>query len=134
MTFLRFVVSQKHSDSGVEGGLFGAAYTLCRSDDTTPMDRDALRELLAWFDENLTTPDRFNRTSSKGHYRRAPKGISWFRDTATEHLRRMRELTRLVEDNGHLVLTVEEQRIGYIVYEDDVQVVAEPFADTRTGS
>lgn len=26
-----------------------------------------------------------------------------------------------------------ETRIGYVVYEDDLQVVAEPFADTKTG-
>jgi hypothetical protein len=134
MTFLRFVVAKKHPASGVESGLFDAAYSLCRSDDTTLADRHALRELLAWFEENLATPDRFNRTSSKGHYRRAPKGISWFRDSATEHIRRMHELKRIVEDNGHFVVTVEEDKVGYVVYEDDTQVIAEPFADTRTGS
>jgi hypothetical protein len=26
-----------------------------------------------------------------------------------------------------------ETRVGYVVYEDDLQVVAEPFADTKTG-
>ncbi len=26
-----------------------------------------------------------------------------------------------------------EERIGHVVYEDDYQVVAEPFNDTRTG-
>jgi len=134
MTILRFVVSKKNSASGVDDGLFGAAHSLWRSDDTAPGDREALRALLAWFDTNLATPDRFNRTSSKGHYRRVPKGISWFRDSATEHIRRMRELKRIVEENGHLVSTIEEEKIGYVVYEDDAQVVAEPFADTRTGS
>jgi len=134
MTFLRFVVSKKNSASGVEDGLFGVAYALCRGDDATPEDRDALRALLAWFDTNLATPERFNRTSSKGHYRRAPKGISWFRDSASEHIRRMRELKRILEENGHLVSTIEEEKIGYVVYEDEAQVVAEPFADTRTGS
>ena len=133
MTFLRFVVSQKDSDSGVEGGLFGAAYSLWRSDDTSTADRTTLREILDWFSENLATPERFNRTSSKGYYRRAPRGISWFRDSATDHLAKMHELKRIVEVNGYVVSVVQEEKIGYVVHEDEVQVVAEPFADTRTG-
>ncbi len=28
---------------------------------------------------------------------------------------------------------IPEARVGYIIYEDDYQVVAEPFADTQTG-
>jgi len=45
----------------------------------------------------------------------------------------MFELKRVMEANGHSVHVVRENRVGYIVYEDDVQVIAEPFADTRTG-
>jgi hypothetical protein len=35
--------------------------------------------------------------------------------------------------NGYSVALIREERVGYIVYQDDVQVIAEPFADTRTG-
>jgi len=28
---------------------------------------------------------------------------------------------------------LDEERPGYVVYEDEHQVIAEPFADTRTG-
>jgi hypothetical protein len=28
---------------------------------------------------------------------------------------------------------LSETRVGYLIYEDDFQVVAEPFADTQTG-
>jgi len=134
MKFLRFVVSRKHADSGVEDGLFGLAYALCRGSDISPADRESLQSLLFWFEANLPTPERFSRTSSKGHYRRAPKGISWFKDSATEHIRKMYELKRILEGNGHAVSTIQEERIGYVVYDDAMQVVAEPFADTRTGS
>ena len=44
----------------------------------------------------------------------------------------MHELKRIVEGSGHIVRIVQEERIGYIVYKDDAQVIAEPFADTRT--
>ena len=84
--------------------------------------------------KDLATPRRFNRSTSKGYYRRAAKGIAWFRDTATEHVARMHEMKRIVEANGYVVTLVREDRIGYIVYEDETQVVAEPFTETRTGA
>ncbi len=134
MAFLRFIVSQSNPDSGVEGGLFGAAYVLQRSDDLPEADRAALRALLAWFEKHLLTPERFNRTSSKGYYRRTPKGISWFRDTASEHISKMHDLKRIAEANGYEVAVIQEDRVGYLVHEDEYQVIAEPFADTRTGA
>jgi len=46
----------------------------------------------------------------------------------------MHEMKRIVEANGYVVTLVREDRIGYIVYEDETQVVAEPFTETRTGA
>jgi len=132
MAFLRFVVSEIHPDSGVKNGLFDVAYTLRDSDEVSEEHRQALADHLAWFAKCLPKPKRFNRSSSKGYYRRATRGIAWFRDTATEHIARMHDMKRIVEMHGHLVEVIREERIGYVVYEDPVQVVAEPFADTRT--
>jgi hypothetical protein len=78
-------------------------------------------------------PARFNRTRSKGYYRRDTRGIAWFRDTAGDCLTRMHVLKRLIESHGNAVAVIYETHVGYIVYEDEAQVVAEPFADTRTG-
>jgi hypothetical protein len=121
-----------HPDTAVAEGLFGVAYALRDAEETSRNDRESLTEQLAWFSKNLPIPTRFNRSSSKGHYRRNTKGIAWFRDNALEHISRMREMKRVLEANGHVVHTVQEDCIGYIVYSDDVQVIAEPFADTRT--
>jgi hypothetical protein len=127
MAFLRFVLSKRHPGSGFDDGLFGLAYTLRDSPDVILENREALRDSLAWFEKHLPTPKRFNRTTSKGYYRRNTRGIAWFRDSATECIARMHELKRLLEANGHLVSMIREERVGYIVYEDDLQVVAEPF-------
>jgi hypothetical protein len=43
----------------------------------------------------------------------------------------MRVLASLAEDCGHAVTMLTEQRPGYVVYDDEWQVIAEPFADTR---
>jgi hypothetical protein len=132
MAFLRFVVPEVDADSGVETGLFRIAYALSDSVQVCGQHRKLLKEQLHWFEEHLPTPERFNRTSSKGYYRRATKGIAWFKDTASEHLTRMHTMKRIAESNGHAVHLIRENRIGYVVYEDEFQVIAEPFADTRT--
>jgi len=93
----------------------------------------AIRQELNWFRNNLPVPTRFNRSRSKGYYRRGTKGISWFKDSAAECLARMHVLRQIAETHGQPITVVTEDRVGYIVDEDDVQVVAEPFADTRTG-
>ena len=92
------------------------------------------REALAWFGERLLTPARFNRTRSKGYYLRSTRGICWFRDTASEHIEQMHRIVAILEAYRHPVTIIRESRVGYLVYEDDFQVVAEPFADTRTGA
>jgi hypothetical protein len=134
VAFLRFVLATRHPDSGVEDGVFRTAYALRDGIDLDANDRSSLEEALSWFEKNLQTPERFNRTSSRGFYRRNARGIAWFRDTAREHLTKMHELRRILEKHGHAVELIREDRLGYIVYEDAVQVVAEPFSDTKTGA
>jgi hypothetical protein len=133
MPFIRFIVTGLHPESGVEDGLFGPAYSLRDNPDLGEAERSTLSETLTWFEKNLKTPARFNRTRSKGYYRRNTKAIAWFRDTASECISRMHVLKRVLESHGHPVTVVHETHVGYVVYEDEAQVVAEPFADTRTG-
>ena len=75
----------------------------------------------------------FQSLSSKGYYRRATRGIAWFRDSAAECILRMHRIKDVLEKHGHQVNVLRETRVGYIVYEDDFQVIAEPFSETRTG-
>jgi hypothetical protein len=131
--FIRFVISRPDPDSSVAQGVFAIAYQLRDSSDIGPADRETLLRNLKWFEDNLQTPSRFNRTKSKGFYRRRARGIAWFRDTATEHLARMHLIKCVLERHGHCVVMVSESRVGYVTYEDAFQVVAEPFADTQTG-
>lgn len=132
--YLRFIVATNHPDTGVADGVFRTAYALRDADEVSTADRSALDEQLEWFSNNLLIPKRFNRSASKGYYRRATKGIAWFRDDAVEYISRMFELKRVLDANGHSVQVVRTSRVGYIVYQDEAQVVAEPFADTRTGT
>ena len=132
MRFIRFVVARRHPDSGVEDGTFTLAYDLRDSPQVNAADRDLLAQNLEWFEKHLERPTRFNRTKSKGFDRRRTRGIAWFKDTATEHLARMHQIRAVMERYGHSVVMLSEARVGYVVYDDAFQVVAEPFSDTRT--
>ena len=130
--YVRFVLGRKNSESGVRDGVFGAAYELVEEGGLPHYQADEISDLLAWFRENLDTPERFNRTKSKGYYHRAGKGISWFKPQATAHITMMRRLIAVLEERGHGVEMLKTRNPGYVVYEDEHQVVAEPFNDTRS--
>ena len=125
--FIRFVIADKDEDSGKRQGIFQAIADI--EDELSTFEADQLEANRKWFNENLDVPTSFSKS---GKYHAANVAISWFRDTAKEHILRMRELASLLENHGVEVTTVNTSRPGYIVYEDTYQVVAEPFKATRT--
>ena len=90
-------------------------------------DAQHLAALYAWFKARLLVPTRFS-VSSKPHSK--AQALSWFRDTAVEHIDRMRDYQRILEAYGLQVQMLRTRRPGYVVFEDEYQVVAYPFADT----
>jgi hypothetical protein len=130
--FIRLALQYRHASSGFRSGFFDAAYDVRNSPLTAPFVAHQIAEEIAWFAENLKKPTRFNRSQAKGAYRRNAKGLSWFKPTATEHIRRAFALSAILRDHGYAVMTLKTDRPGFVVYEDDHQIVAEPFADTPT--
>jgi len=90
--FVRFVLTTRHHESGVREGHFRTAYRLRDSSRVDQDDRRVLTELLGWFGKNLATPEQFNRSKSKGFYRRATRGIAWFKDSAADCLSRIHRM------------------------------------------
>lgn len=127
--YLRFVVNEIHNDSGRESGVFVVAYRLRNSGQLPGYEAEQLAEHLAWFESHLKFPSRFT-AAKPPFYRKQSRAISWLKDTAGEHIARIRDIVRIVEDQGILVSTLMTDRPGYVVYEDEQQIVAEPFADS----
>jgi hypothetical protein len=126
--YIRFAIHRKNEDSGRALGIFHAAMDLRDFGEIEPWERNLLLELRDWFNENLEAPDRF--TASKPPYnRKQSKAISWFKDTAVEHIGRARQMVEILESHGVAVDTYMANRVGYVVYEDDYQIVAEAFSD-----
>jgi hypothetical protein len=124
---IRFVIGSLDRDSGRRQGLFQAGDELLESQKMSVEDAERLQELYAWFKANLSVPNRFS-LSTRPHAK--AQALSWFRDSAVEHIRSMRAYQRILETYGLSVETLRTSRPGYVVYEDEHQVVAYPFADT----
>jgi hypothetical protein len=125
--YLRFVVAELHHDTGKELGVFHALRFLREDGGLTPDEEELHNQIREWFAANLKTPTKFT-ASKPPHYRKKSKAISWFKDTAHEHIGHMRSLAEILRDHGISVEMLKTERVGYVVYEDEHQVVAEPFA------
>jgi hypothetical protein len=126
--YLRFVVHNKDSDSHRLQGLFHAVYELSDSKKLTYEEEAQFRALTIWFKENLKIPTRFARSKNPKPHNKA---ISWFKDSAKEHIRKMREMSEILKKHGITTKMIHEKKIGYVVYEDEFQVTAVPFSETE---
>jgi hypothetical protein len=124
---IRFVTGARHLPYGHRSGVFAAAYEICREPIAGNSEREELRALLGWFESNLAIPDRL--TASR-HPRAKESAISWVRASAREHTRKLRRVAAIVSATGIAVDELHTTRPGYVVYQDDHQVVALPFSDT----
>ena len=128
--YVRFAVAEIDEDSQRGLGVFQAAYRLRDQGKLDPYEEAHLKTVLEWFKVHLERPTRF--TSAKTpHYRKQAKAISWFKDTAHEHIRYIRDIVSTLENHGILVRMLKADRVGYVVYEDDFQIIAEAFADLQ---
>jgi len=127
--YIRFVISEKDSDSHKRKGLFMALDDLLHGSELFDYEEKQAKALFQWFSNNLKKPDSF--TTSKSHHPKN-KAISWFKPTATEHIRKMREIIAILEAHDINVDIIKTDNPGYVVYEDEFQITAEPFAETKT--
>jgi hypothetical protein len=118
--YIRFVVGRKDEDSHVDQGIFQAAALALEWQNITGSDADSLNELRAWFGQNLERPTSFGRDAQR-------RGICWFKAESAQHISRIWEMVRILERNGIYVRKIQTDVPGYVIYEDDWQLVAEPF-------
>ena len=118
--YIRFVVGRKDEDSQVEQGIFQAAALALEWDHIRGADAEELSELRAWFSSNLEKPTSFGRD-------RRSLGICWFKVESDGHISRIWDMVRILERNGIYVKKIRTGKPGYVVYEDEWQLVAEPF-------
>ena len=122
--YVRFVVDEISEYSGVALGIFQAAYRLSRAGQLHPVAEAWWADIDEWFGRKLETPNRFARSRRRGANACA---ICWFKASATRHIARAHEMVALLADHHVPSRMVRARRPGYVGYEDQFQVVAEPF-------
>ena len=127
--FLRFVTTELDDESHKELGIFHAAGKLRSRGSLSQEEETLLQEIRDWFNVNLEKPKRLTSAKSP-YYRKRQNGISWFKDSAGEHIRKMHEMIVLLKHHDVPVRMIKTTRPGYVVYEDEFQIVAVPFADS----
>lgn len=128
MKFIRLVRPNLIAGMSAREGFFCSASELREDPFLDAHSSDRLEDHLQWFRTNLTIPDRFSRSQAKGAV--GARGLSWFKDTASEPIDRAFDLVAMLRDFGYHTEKLVTSRVGYIVYDDAHQVVAEPFSDT----
>jgi hypothetical protein len=118
--YIRFAIGRKDEGSNVELGIFQAAAQALEWQNVTGCDADELNELRSWFNDNLKKPTSFGRDALR-------LGICWFKTSANEHISRIWQMVQILERNGIYVKKIKTEKPGYVVYEDEWQLVAEPF-------
>ena len=116
--FLRFAVHDRDEDSKREKGVFTALYGLADEHLLSDYEMSWFVEQETWFTKHLKRPQDLKDQ---------PTAIAWFKDTATEHISRMRALCALLEHKDMAIAFFQTLKPGRIVYEDEHQVAAIPY-------
>lgn len=123
--YLRFVLEEIDQRTGKHKGLFTAAYSALRGKELFDYEEKEVKEALEWLEKHLPIPEKFSKNRNAAH--KNTHGISWFKPSATEALKHIRRIAAILEEHGTKVKTLKTTRPGYVVYEDNLQIVAEPF-------
>lgn len=123
--YLRFVIDRVDEGSSEPQGLFQAVYDLLDDGHLSREEQPRAKKVFDWFEKNLPEPKRFSRSSKR---RAKAVAISWFKPTAHECIHQMQELAGIRYTHDIPTKILKTRRLGYIVYEDDLQVVAQPFS------
>ncbi len=111
-----------HGVFSIVGHLF--ANVTSKTNTGTTEDEKKLWELNNWFRYNLELPDEIKRVNDKA---RAQTAVSWFKDSATEHIEHLREISSIIQRHGAVVDFLHTNEPGLILYEDEYQVFAQPL-------
>jgi hypothetical protein len=128
--YLRFVVPQIDEDSERMLGVFHAVWNLRDRGLLYHCEEEEHDALIYWFSWWLRKPTRFT-VARPPYWRKKNKAICWFRDSAQTHIWQIWGLVAILQEHDVPVRMLKEERVRYVVYEDEYQVAAVPFADIR---
>ena len=122
--YIRFVMLAKDMDSRHPEGLIIGASRLIEEDVFDREEQEAVEQILRWFNQNLKIPPLLKQPGRN-------RCLSWFKPEAKEALRMMWELFNLLKKKGVAVDFIKKEDVGNVFYEDECQIVAQPYRHNR---
>lgn len=123
--FLRFITPKIDSRSGKETGLFTLVHQELDNGTLYYHEEVEVRQSLRWLETRLPTPTRFKRNKKEAH--RPRKGICWIRHEAEDFVSHMWRIKSILENHDIYVEVLRSDNPGYVVYQDEFQIVALPY-------
>jgi hypothetical protein len=127
--YIRFTTQFINPYGELQPGIFTALKYL-RDDHSLTKDDDVLKlkYLTGWFNQNLEKPTRLSNGTSKNN---ADISLSWFKDSAKQHIKKIQEFIDIAERYDLIIDRVFTKNPGYVVFEDEYQVSSVPFKSDR---
>ena len=126
--YLRFITQHITETEETTRGFFQTLDYVENHYLTLKEDKEILAALHSWFRKNLDAPDWFKNPTGRQHEYHS---LSWFKDSAKEHIQKIYEIAVILEKYDLIVERVTTKRPGRIVYEDEYQISAVPFSIDR---
>ena len=108
-----------------ETGIFTLAHSELANRSLYLHEEIEVKASLKWLESRLPTPTRFNRHRKES--KKAGSGICWIRHEAEEFVAHMWKIKSILENHDIFIEVLRTDNPGYVVYEDQYQVVALPF-------
>ena len=126
--YLRYLAKYYHVENErTQFGFFWAADYLIKHGTLSVEDRNKLETTIKWFDDNLPIPEYYQ---DKKNRQIAKSATSWFKDSATEFIRLMNELTPILERHFVTVTRLSSRKLlGKIIFEDKFQITILPHRE-----
>lgn len=120
--FVRFVVGTDAENAAWLTGIITEARLLRDAGQLYDFESERLNAVYDWFNEHLPCPP-FKKKLRTGEWTR--DAVTWFRPNAKAAIQRMWDIVAILREHGVAVRMVTTERPGWVVYEDEYQVVAE---------
>ena len=120
MRFIRFVVGKRSQNPWWLTGVITIAKGIRH--EMSVEDKKVLSGIFKWYNENIPCPPFKEKIKAKEWTLDA---VAWWRSTAKEPIRKLRELNSILRKHGLMVRMLQADYPGKIVYRDKYQVVAE---------
>jgi hypothetical protein len=123
--YIRFVADES-SDLLLADGIITVAAGLQDDGKLHEYEVPMLDDIFEWLNDNLPCPP-FRKNLESGCWTR--NAVAWLKDKAAkgELVGKFWEIVAVLKEHNVLVKVLRTKEPGYIVYEDDFQIVAEIF-------